>query len=207
MTLLAALLVLVTAGCGTSGTDNEASPASAAAVPPTAPPTNLTWATYAGMAIAQADQGPTTGQQSVSPGGYQHNGPGAALAAISSTIRMSVAPDSDWAQIAGALAAPGPGRDAWSLERTQISITSAVPDGQAPRVLGYLVDDYTPEQAVISIITSQPDRSLTATTTTMAWSPPGDWRRVLPDPAAPNPVNPVKVLDSVPAQMIPLPHP
>lgn len=205
MTLLTAL-VMLTAGCGTSS-DNDASPVSAAAVPPTAPPTNLTWVTYAGMAIAQADQGPTTGQQSVSPGGYQHSGPGAALAAISSTIRMSVAPDSDWAQIAGALAAPGPGRDAWSLERTQISITDPVPAGQAPQVLGYLVDDYTPEQAVISIITSQPDRSLTATTTTMAWSPPGDWRRVLPDPASPDPVNPVRVLDEVPAQMIPLPQP
>ena len=194
-------------GCGDS-TDNNAAPSgSIAAVSPTAPPTNVRWITYAGMAIPMAAEGPKVGDTSAYPTQYSHTGAGAALAAISSTIRMSVAPDQEWAQIAGALAAPGPGRDAWSLERTQISITSAVPDGQAPRVLGYLVDDYTPQQAVISIITSQPDRSLTATTTTMAWSPPGDWRRVLPDPAAPNPANPVRVLDAVPAQMIPLPQP
>lgn len=198
-------MVLVT-GCGTN-TDDAAPRPSAAQIPPTAPPTNVQWVTYAGMAIPQADQGPQAGQQSVSPTGYQHNGPGAALAAISSTIRMSVAPDQEWAQIGGALAAPGPGRDAWSLERTQLSITGAVPAGQAPQVLGYLVDDYTAERAVISIITSQPDGSLTSTTTTMAWSPPGDWRRVLPDPAAADPVNLVRVLDSVPPQMIPLPAP
>ncbi|PYE12037.1 hypothetical protein DFR67_12645 [Williamsia limnetica] len=197
---------MLATGCG-EATDDAAPSTSAKHVDPSTPPTNVQWTTYAGMSIPQADQGPQASQQTVSPTGYQHNGPGAGLAAISATIRMSVAPDQEWAQIAGALAAPGPGRDSWSLERTQISITSAVPDGQAPQVLGYLVDDYTPERAVISIITSQPDGSLTATTTTMAWSPPGDWRRVLPDPAEANPVNPVQVLDAVPAQMIPLPHP
>lgn len=205
MTALLAVAVVVVTACGSGSEEGTTSSASAPAVAPTAPPTNVGWTSYAGMAIPHADQGPQAGQQSVSPTGYQHNGPGAALAAISSTIRMSVAPDGEWPQIAGALAAPGPGRDAWSLDRTQISITTDVPDRQAPVVLGYAVTEYTPERAVIAIITRQRDQSLTCTTTTVAWTPPGDWRRVLPDPGAAGGDNPVAALDGVPPQMISLP--
>ncbi|WP_155977064.1 hypothetical protein [Nocardia sp. 348MFTsu5.1] len=155
------------------------------------------------MTIPQGAEGPTTGGQSTAPTGYAHNGPGAALAAISSTIRMSVAGDDQWAQIAGTLAAPGPGRDAWSIDRTRISITTAVPAGQAPTVLGYLITDYSPDRAVIAIVTRQPDQSLTSTTSTVVWTPPGDWRRLLPDPAT-STENPVTVLYDVPPHMISL---
>ncbi|PZU02676.1 hypothetical protein [Williamsia sp. D3] len=200
MALVAGLI-----GCGSSeDTPATNSSGSQVQVAPAAPPTELRWVQFAGMTIPQAAEGPTSNPQALAPTGYAHNGPGAALAAISSTIRMSVADDDQWALIAGALAAPGPGRDAWSIERSQISITSDVPAGQAPTVLGYTVTEYTPERAVIAIITRQPDQSLTSTTTTVVWTPPGDWRRLIPDPQT-STANPVAVLDSVPPQMIPLP--
>jgi hypothetical protein len=156
------------------------------------------------MTIPQGEQGPTVGKNSAAPTGFTHNGPGAALAAISSTIRMSVASDDVWAHVARTLAAPGPGRDAWSIERARISITDAVPAGRAPTVLGYTISDYTPQRAVVTIVTREPDQSLSATTTTVVWTAPGDWKRELPDINTAT-ENAVSVLDELPPHMISLP--
>lgn len=168
------------AGCGSGG---ESSSPTSTTIPPNAPPTGVSWATYQGMAVPCADQGPKS-CWSAAASGFEHNGPGAALAAISTKIRMSVAPDNEWQQVVGALVEPSPARDEWAVNRTQVSFSGPVKADQAPVLVGYTVDVYTPWQADISIITREHDRSLTDTDATVVWSPMGDWKLRLPDGSA-----------------------
>ncbi|QHN28973.1 hypothetical protein [Gordonia pseudamarae] len=190
-----AAVTVAACGGGSSSTSPETSD-------PYAPPTNVTWTTFQGVSIPCAEQGPAD-CPAVAPRGYQHNGAGAALAAISATIRMSVAADNDIPRVLGMLVAPNDARDDFAVNRQLISITTPVPEGKAPQVLGYVLDDYTRTRAQVSIITRQPDQSLTSNAAVVTWSAEGDWRLELPSTVtAPR----VKVLTAVPTQnFIPLP--
>lgn len=169
---------------------------------PYAPPTNVTWTTFGGVSIPCAAQGPAD-CPSVAPRGYQHSGAGAALAAISATIRISVATDSDISRVLGMLVAPNDARDEFAVNRQLVSITTPIPEGKAPQVLGYVLDDYTPTRAQVAIITRQPDRSLTSNTAVVTWSAEQDWRLELPATVT---ASRVSVLAAVPAEnFIPLP--
>lgn len=171
---------------------------------PHSPPTHVVWTSFAGVAVPCADQGPTN-CYATAPTGYDHTGAGAALAAISSTIRMSVAPDTSVATIVGQLVVPDTARDTWSVQRQRLSITAPVDKAKAPTVIGYIVDTYTPQRATITIVEREHDKSLTAITTDMAWSAAGDWLRQLP-PAG-DTTNRVRALPAPPAGMVTLPAP
>jgi hypothetical protein len=159
------------------------------------PPTNLTWASFNGMSIPQADQGPRNPDQ-VAPRGFEQSPAGAALAAINATIRMSVATDDQWPQIVRTLLAPGPARDAFIASRIQLSTTAAVPAGQAPQVLGWQVTGFTPQQAAVDVYTQLPDQSLAVNHTTVVWTGFGDWGLLLPDTTATTPA--VQTMSAVP---------
>ena len=195
--LVAALLavVLAVAGCGGGDSGKDTSPQ------PTpdrldAPPTNLTWTSFNGMSIPQADQGPRTPDQ-LAPRGFEQSPPGAALAAINATIRMSVATDTQWPQIVRTLLAPGPTRDAFIASRIQLSTTDPVPAGQAPRVLGWQVTEFTPQQTNVDVFTQLPDQSLTVNHTTVVWTGFADWGLLLPEAATTTPA--VQTISAVPA--------
>ncbi|TLG01719.1 hypothetical protein FEK35_23760 [Nocardia cyriacigeorgica] len=149
-------------------------------------PTGLRWASYQGVELPFADQGPARMDGPV-VGGFEHSPAGAALAAIHATVRISVAPDSDWAVIGHQMLAPGPGRDAWALARAQISITTPITDG-APKILGYTLAHYSPDTAAIDIYSLHPDNSLTRNHTQLTWQA-SDWRLHLPDTPTANPVS------------------
>lgn len=186
--------MLAVSGCGgDSGEDTASQPTP---VRLDAPPTNLTWASFNGMSIPQADQGPRTPDQ-LAPRGFEQSPAGAALAAINATIRMSVATDDQWPQIVRTLLAPGPARDAFIASRIQLSTTSPVPAGQAPLVLGWQVTAFTPQQAGVDVFTQLPDQSLAVNHTTVVWTGFGDWGLLLPDTNAAVPA--VQTVSAVPA--------
>lgn len=188
-------------GCG-----GDAGPAadSSTTPAPTAPPTGVSWTTFGGVQVPCADQGPKDCYGSA-PTGFDHTGAGAALAAISATIRMSIAGDQEWPTVVGALVAPSAARDQWSINRVRISISGPVATGTAPTVQGYTIDAYSPQKATVGIITGQPDQSLTRTTATVVWSAAGDW--LLELPATDNTTPRVQAITAAPADMIALPTP
>ena len=69
-------------------------------------PTHLHWSPFDGMSLPFADQGPATLDDPVATG-YTRTPAGAALAAIQTTVRMSLAQDTQYPQI-GRLLAAGP---------------------------------------------------------------------------------------------------
>lgn len=186
--------MLAVAGCGgdSAGEDTSAQPTP---VRLDAPPTNLTWTSFNGMSIPQADQGPRTPDQ-FAPRGFEQSPAGAALASINATIRMSVATDEQWPQIVRTLLAPGPQRDTFIASRIQLSTTDPVPAGQAPQVVGWQVTGFTPQQAGVDVYTQLPDQSLAVNHTTVVWTGFGDWGLLLPDAKASTPA--VQTISTVP---------
>ncbi|WP_040815771.1 hypothetical protein [Nocardia concava] len=172
--LLSAALMLAVACAGADHHDGGAADAPAQ-------PTGIRWTDYQGVAIPLTDQGPRTYTPSVAAG-FDPSPVGAAVAAIVHTIRMSLAADGAWAQIAAAELAPGPGKDDWATARVLFSITRPAEPSSAPRILGYDVDQYTPgKRAEVTVFTAYPDASLAATRTVVVWMGE-DWRLQLPDP-------------------------
>ncbi|MEC3919315.1 hypothetical protein [Nocardia sp. CDC160] len=172
--LLSAALVLAVACASADHHDGGVADAPAT-------PTGIRWTDYQGVAIPLTDQGPRTYTPSVAAG-FDPSPAGAAVAAIVHTIRMSLAPDGAWAQIAAAELAPGPGKDTWATARVLFSITHPADSASAPRILGYSVDEYGPGQhAQVTVFTAYPDASLAATRTVVVWMGE-DWRLQLPDP-------------------------
>ncbi|MBF6212160.1 hypothetical protein IU487_14070 [Nocardia puris] len=190
---------LTATGCGgTDPGDNQPLPA------PTTEqvaPTGLTWRTYQGIDLPVAVQGPRVIDGATATD-FDRSPAGAALAAIHTTVRMSVAPDSQWAAVGHRMIAPGPGRDAWATARAQVSITTPATD-TVPKILGYVVTAYADTEAQVQTFSIYPDNSTTRNTATVIWAPDG-WRLRLPDTVTESPVTAV---DSVPADMVALPRP
>lgn len=171
-------MLVALSGCGSD--DAPAPSASSSTVPVNAAPSGLAWTSFNGMSIPTASQGPHV-LDAVAPHGFDRTPPGAALAAINATIRISVAFDDQWPTVVRTTIAPGQTRDAFISNRIQLSTTTPVPAGQAPKVLAWRVTDYTPTRAAVDIITVLPDQSMTVNHTTVVWTALGDWGLVLPD--------------------------
>ena len=160
----------------------------------TAAPTNVTWVGFNGMSIPAAAQGPHT-KDDVAPHGFDRTPPGAALAAINATVRLSVATDSQWPAVTRTLIAPGQARDAFIRSRIQLSTTQPVPAGQAPAIQGWVVRSFTPDNAQVDVISRMPDGSLTDNHTTVVWTAGGDWGLLLPDATSTaRPVDPIAAI-------------
>lgn len=141
-------------------------------------PTGLRGQVFQGIVVPIANEGPRS-QIGAAVGGFDRSPVGAALAAIHSTVRMSVATDAQWPVVLQQMIAAGPQRDEWAVARTQISITAAISE-KAPEITAYRVTSYVENRGEIEIYTTQSDASVTRNTTTVIWQ--GDrWRLHLPD--------------------------
>jgi len=149
----------VLAGCGSSA--HHPAPERADVH---AGPIHLHWVNFQGEQVPVGDQGPKHIDGPIAAG-YDASPAGAALAAIESTIRMSIADDKQWVQVGQQLLAAGAGRDRWATVRIQVSISEPVPTDAAPHVLGYAVTDYTATKADVAVYTRQTDGSLTRNVT------------------------------------------
>ncbi|WP_330179604.1 hypothetical protein OHB26_24525 [Nocardia sp. NBC_01503] len=174
---LAATLTLTACG-GLGGTGVTTT--SLAPPDPAHAPTDVHWEAFQGIQLPiGAHDGPT--KIGTTASGYSHTPQGAALAAINHTVRLSLAPDSSWPEVASQSLMPGPAKDSWVLSRAQISVTAPADPAVAPRISGYKIATYDPIRTDITIYTTYPDASIAATLQTVEWSA-DDWRLRLPDP-------------------------
>ncbi|MGF0320498.1 MULTISPECIES: hypothetical protein [Nocardia] len=195
-----AIATIAATGCGdTDSGEDQRVPASTDVTQLI--PKGLSWRTYQGIDLPVAAQGPRLIEGAIASD-FDRSPVGAALAAIHATVRMSVAPDGQWASVGQSMIAPGRGRDTWATARAQISITTPATD-MAPRILGYLVRAYTDTEAQVQTYSTYPDRSITRNTATVIWATDG-WRLRLPDAVTESPVTAV---DSVPNDIVALPKP
>ena len=190
-------LVLAISGCGAEKRIEESTTTSSApAADLTSPPKGVEWRDVRGLWVPHSSQsGPkaTTGAGGAHT--YEHSPQGAALAAIGTSMRISVASDQAWPEIVSRSVASGLGRDEWMIARAQVSITG-LDDNVKPAIEGYEIVDYSDQEAMIDVYSSYPDKSMTKTTMMVVWVD-SDWKYVLPtDAAIDNPVTEVKSLPS-----------
>jgi hypothetical protein len=187
-------LAVTVLACGSENTP----PTQPTSTATTADPTGLRWQPFQGVDLPVAEQGPRRTEGPVASG-FDRSPAGAALAAIHSTVRMSIATDSQWPVVGQRMLAPGPGRDGWATARAQISITTPITIG-APKFLGYVIARYTLDATDVDIYTIHPDNSVTRNSTHVLWQG-NDWRLRLPD----NPtVAPVAAVVVPPVDMVAL---
>lgn len=191
------MLCVLLAGCG--GGEKPQTLSSSSAVPLNSAPTSLRWTDFQGMSIPAAAQGPHHTDE-VAPHGFDRTPPGAALAAINATIRLSVATDDQWPTVVRTLVAPGTARDAFITARIQLSTTAPVPAGQAPKVLGWKVVQFSPQRATVDIYSRLPDNSMTVNHSSVVWTAFGDWGLLLPYDAAAS--SPVSAITSLPSDLV-----
>ncbi|GAB2633728.1 hypothetical protein [Nocardia goodfellowii] len=188
-----AVLALVT-GCGS---DQEPAPDI------TTGPSGVRWQGYHGVALPQTDQGPKSTADGAATG-FARSPAGAAVAAITHTVRMSVAPDNQWAKVIAQEVVPGPARDEWSVNRVQLSITGPAAPEYAPRLLGYKIIGYTPQKTAVDIYSEYSDGSKAVNHTTVEWFL-DDWRLRLPDPGSTT--RPIDAITELPSDIVKLEAP
>ncbi|GGK39792.1 hypothetical protein [Nocardia camponoti] len=191
--IVGVVLLAATTGCGhdADGPDLAAAP------------TGVRWQDYQGVAVPVAEQGPTSVSSGVATG-FEHSPRGAGLAAINHTIRLSVAPDSQWSGVVNAQVVPGPARDEWAINRVQLSITAAAQVEYAPKLLGYNITEYGAEQSKVDVYTAYSDASRAVNHTTVRWYG-DDWRLQLPDPGST--ARPIDAIDALPEGIVALEAP
>ncbi|MBH0774955.1 hypothetical protein IT779_01480 [Nocardia sp. NEAU-351] len=192
--VVGAALVAV-AGCGAGESANGPDLAAA--------PTQVRWQDFQGVDLPRTAQGPA----SVTDGAavdFEHSPPGAAVAAITHTVRLSVAADSQWPKVVAGEVVPGPARDEWSVNRLQLSITGPAAAEYAPRLLGYRITDYSDSRGTVEVYTEYSDGSKAVNHTTVEWFQQ-DWRLRLPDPEST--ARPVEAIDELPDDIVTLEAP
>ncbi|MEV6276439.1 hypothetical protein [Nocardia sp. NPDC051832] len=192
--LIGLVVLALVAGCGS---DQDAAPDIDAG------PTGVRWQGYHGVALPHTDQGPKSTAGGAATG-FAQAPAGAAVAAITHTVRMSVAPDNQWAKVIAEEVVPGPARDEWSVNRVQLSITGPAAPEYAPRLLGYKITGYTPQKAATDIYTEYSDGSRAVNHTTVEWFL-DDWRLRLPDPGSTT--RPIDAITELPDDIVKLEAP
>lgn len=182
---LLSVALLAAAGCG----DGDA------AAPPdlSAPPTNVAWQPFQGVPLPRTDQGPAAETDGAATG-FEHTPTGAGVAAMVHAVRLSVADDKQWSNIAAREVVPGPAKDEWAVNRVQVSISGPADPVYAPRLLGYRITEYTEQRAVVDVYSEYSDSSKAVNHTTVEWFA-HDWRLRLPDSdSTDRPIEPVAEL-------------
>ncbi|WP_433192670.1 hypothetical protein ACQP1G_28695 [Nocardia sp. CA-107356] len=189
-----AALLLAAVGCGGDG---DSGPNLSAA------PSQVRWQPFQGVALPTTAQGPKKVADGAATG-FEHSPAGAALAAIVHTVRLSVAADSQWADIVRLEVVPDKARDEWSVNRLQLTITGPASPDYAPRLLGYRITGYTDAASAVDVYTEYSDNSKAVNHTTVEWFG-NDWRLRLPDPDST--ARPLESVDELPTDIVKLEAP
>ncbi|MFQ6397150.1 hypothetical protein ACLMAJ_27275 [Nocardia sp. KC 131] len=188
------VLLMAAVGCGGDG---DGGPKLAAT------PTHVRWQPFQGVALPHAEQGPKKEADGAATG-FEHSPPGAALAAIIHTVRLSVAADNQWSKVVAMEVVPGTARDEWSVNRVQLSISGSASVEYAPRLLGYKIIEYSDERSGVDVYTEYSDNSRAVNHTTVEWYG-DDWRLRLPDPEST--ARPIEAVDALPTDIVTLEAP
>ena len=172
----------------------------------TDPPAEVSWTPYKGIELPVSAVSGPTGQDSGAPIGYEHSPQGAALAAIQTTVRISVADDASWPDLVRVAVAPGAGRDAFSVNRVQLSVQGEADPETKPTIRGYRIADYAEDAATVEVVASYPDDSIAGTSVSVIRRD-DDWKVVLPDPADTDRDAPTVELAELPDDLVELEAP
>lgn len=174
--LAVAASALVLVGCSSTPEDT---PAAAEKPSITEAPNIAHWSSMNGVLVPIGEtDGPTSALWEPLTG-FSHTPQGAALAAIGQSVQLSTASDKSWSKILSVVAAPGEARDAYAVQRAQISSTGTVDPDVVPTILGYTFEQYSPDEAAVDVVQRFPDDSLAATRTDVVWTG-ADWKLDLP---------------------------
>lgn len=193
--MVGAVLLAAAVGCG--GGDEAAGPDLSE------PPSGVRWQSFQGVALPHTDQGPKT-EDGGAATGFDRTPPGAAVAAITHTVRLSVASDSQWPKVVAAEVIPSTARDEWSVARVQLSITGPADPEYAPRLLGYRITEYTEQRSAVDVYTEYSDGSRAVNHTVVEWYAE-DWRLRLPE--SESTARPVDAIDELPTDIVTLEAP
>ncbi|MGO4612887.1 hypothetical protein AB4305_01985 [Nocardia sp. 2YAB30] len=193
--VVGAALVLAAVGCG-GGDDKSGTDLTAA-------PTNVRWQPFQGVPLPQTDQGPKSTADGAATG-FEHSPRGAGLAALTHSVRLAVAADTQWAKVAAQELVPGPAKDEWAINRVQLSITGPAGPEFTPRLLGYKITSYTDQSSTVDVYTEYSDSSKAVNHTTVEWFG-DDWRLRLPDPDSTT--RPIDSIDALPTDIVKLEAP
>ncbi|MEV6323393.1 hypothetical protein AB0M45_19685 [Nocardia sp. NPDC051787] len=193
--LVGAALLAAAVGCG--GGDDTAGPDLSAA------PTNVRWQPFQGVPLPITDQGPKSTADGAATG-FEHSPRGAGVAAVTHSVRLAVAADTQWAKVAAREVVPGPAKDEWAINRVQLSITGPASAEFAPRLLGYQITGFTEQNSTVDVYTEYSDRSKAVHHTAVEWFG-DDWRLRLPDPSST--ARPIDSIDALPTDIVKLEAP
>jgi len=157
----------------TTSTSSSTLPPADQAVPDS-PPAGVTWALFQGVALPTSS---TSGPLRVAGpvyAGYAHTPTGALLAANQIGIRHVLTPGAGWRQVLQQQVLPGAGRDAFSKNRAKVTTIDMVP-GTLGQLAGFRFVTYSPDVAVIQLVSRFSTGTLQLTTSTVRWAN-GDWR-------------------------------
>ncbi|WP_245549000.1 hypothetical protein [Nocardia exalbida] len=188
--VVGAALLFAAVGCG--GNADPAGPDLSAA------PTDVRWQPFQGVPLPHTGQGPRSTADGAATG-FEHSPRGAAIAALTHSVRLAVAADTQWAKVAAGEVVPGAAKDEWAISRVQLSITGPAAPEFAPRLLGYKITGYTDRHSTVDVYTEYSDRSKAVHHTAVEWFGE-DWRLRLPGPDST--ARPIDPIDAVPTDIV-----
>jgi len=137
-------------------------------------PPGVRWEVFMGVALPYSrTAGPTLVDGPVY-GGFERSQQGALLAAVQLGTRYLLTPGQGWREVLDRQVLPGVGRDAFA--RNRVGIDPHAPPGTYGQIAGFRIVTFTPQVAVMQLVSRFPTSGvLQVTTTTVRWSG-GDWR-------------------------------
>jgi hypothetical protein len=149
-------------------------PAEAVVEPLLVAPEGVRWQLFMGVALPYSPGfGPTVVDGPLY-GGFERSQPGALLAAVQLGVRYLLTPDEGWREVLDRQVLPGAGRDAFA--RNRAGIDPQAPPGTYGQIAGFRIVTFTPEVAVVQLVSRFPTSGvLQVSTTTVRWVGE-DWR-------------------------------
>jgi len=141
---------------------------------PDSPPPGVSWTLFQGVALpSSALAGPT---RIIGPvyAGYAHTPVGALLATVQIGYRYFLTPGDGWRQVVRDQVLPGPGHDAFVANRAKVTTTDVAP-GELGQLAGFRFVTYSPDVAVIQLVSRFSSGTLQVSTDTVQWIN-GDWQ-------------------------------
>jgi hypothetical protein len=154
-----------------SSTPSAATPLETAV--PSAPPGGVTWSLFQGVALPTS---PTDGPSRIEGpvyAGYSHTPTGALLAMSNLVFRYLITPGDGWRQVVEQQVVPNSGRDVFVVNRAKAVADD--PPGTYGQIAGFKYVTYTPDVAVVQLVTRFSNGTMHATTDTVVWQD-GDWK-------------------------------
>lgn len=137
-------------------------------------PEDVSWQLFMGVALPYS---PTAGPAAVDGpvySGFERSQSGALLAAVQLGTRYLLTPAEGWREVLDRQVLPGAGRDAFAVNRA--GADPQAPPGTYGQIAGFRVVTFTPDVAVVQLVSRFPTSGvLQVTTTTVRWVG-RDWR-------------------------------